>query len=133
MGDILSFDKAHRSFFKAKLLLRLKPTLHFIKNHQENLLPFFSKMSKNLNLINLDLSLITFYIRVLFTNFSGIISRESGLLRSVFFVSYFPRFLEANFNTFEFICCSKIDPLLDIKYPFRVKSNEIKKLIESTF
>lgn len=133
MGDILSFDKTHCSFFKAKLLLRLKPALRFITNHQENLVPFFSKISKNLNLLNLDLGLITFYIRVLFINFSNVVSRESSLLRSVFFVSYFPRFLEANFNTFEFMFCSKIDPLLDIKYPFKVKPNEIKKLIESTF
>lgn len=131
-GDVLSFDKTHRVFFKTKLLLKLKPALRFIKTNQEKLAPFFFKFSKRLNLFDLDLNLITFYTRLLFTNFPNI-GREPSLFKSVFFVSYFPRFLEANFNTFEFFCCSKIDPSLDIKYPFKVKSNEIKKLIESTF
>jgi hypothetical protein len=134
LNDILSFDKNHRNFFKTKVFLKLKPTLNFIYNNKEQFSSFLGSFSNNKNLLSFDLELITFYVRLLFSNFpNNLLGRDLISLRSVFFVSYFPRFLEANFNTFEFICCSKIDPALDIKYPFKIKSNDVKKLIESTF
>jgi len=129
IGDILSFNKNHRAFFKLKLLLKLKPSLNLIQALVGRL--SLENFPKNLDFLNLDLSLVTCYVRLLFTNFPAV-GRDLSL-RSIFFISYFPRFLEANFSTFEFVCCSKIDPLVDIKYPFRVKPTESKRLLESIF
>lgn len=135
LGDILSFDKNHRIFFKLKLLVKLKPILKLIKFSDDRLSLVLTSFKNNKNLLNLDSSLITFYIRLLFNSIPNFFTKESANLpfRSVFFISYFPRFLESNFSTFEFVCCSEVNPLVDIRYPFKVKSNEVKKLIESTF
>lgn len=75
---------------------------------------------------DLELSLLTPYVRALYG------ARVRGN-RSVFFQTYFPRYLEVNFSAFVFKYERPIQPFLDISYPFKIGSAEAKQLMEAMF
>lgn len=131
INDVFSVLPAHRIFFKTKLLLKLNPVQFNIN---------FLKAKLGINFINYkrfifsDVSNFGTYERIL----SSFNSEHFDLdnlrkSRSLFFLSYFPRFLEFNFKNFEFVYNLPLRSFADIKYPFKLKSFEIKRLIESTF
>lgn len=131
LNDVVSVLSSHRVFFKIKLLLKLNP-------NQASISFFKSKLSGdfvNLNrFIFSDVRSFGAYERVLSCSNSENFDLDTlKKSRSVFFLSYFPRYLEFNFKNFEFIYSLPLRSFEDIKYPFKLKSFEIKRLIESTF
>lgn len=131
IGDIFSILPSHRVFFKIKLLLKLNPSRSFI-----DLLKL--KLDTNNNFLNrfifADVRRFDVYGRVLSYPSTEIFDLDFiKKFRSAFFLSYLPRYLEFNFKKFEFIYSLPLCSFEDIKYPFKLKSVEIKRLIESAF
>lgn len=138
-GDIFSVLESHKIIFKLKLVLKLNPSLEniqLITNKVIGLLPSHPDFRGNFlnKFILSDIIKISFYERLL--SFQSLGFFDLNFLkknRSVFFLSYLPRFLESNFKTFEFIFISSLRSFDEIKYPFRLKTAETKRLIESIF
>ena len=138
-GDVFSVLAAHRFLFKIKILLKLNPSrlnigalLTKINNSNSTKSTFTTNFLKKF--IFSDIEKISFFERLLSSPSLGVFDLNSlKKNRSVFFLSYFPRFLEVNFKSFEFIFSSSLRSFDEIKYPFKLKSVDIKRLVESTF
>jgi ribosomal protein S4 len=132
-GDVFSVLDSHRFLFKIKILLKLNPSrlsIHelLIKINKNNFTPNFLK-----KFILSDIEKISLFERLLSSPLSVFDLNSLKKNRSVFFLSYFPRFLEVNFKSFEFIFSSSLKSFDEVKYPFKLKSVDVKRLVESTF
>jgi len=138
LGDILSVQPEHKIFFKLKLFLKLNPSrVNLLEytgggawaDYSKDQLEFFNRF------VCSELRNFSYYDRFLsvsssFGSFDLDVLRKN---RSVFFFSYFTRCLEVNFNSFEFLYVFPLDSFDIIKYPFKVKSLDVKRLVESAF
>lgn len=138
-GDVFSVLDSHKTIFKLKVVLKLNPSLGnigFITSRVTGLLGSHSDFSSNFlnRFILSDINKISVYERLL--SFQSLGFFDFNILkknRSVLFLSYLPRFLEFNFRTFEVIFVSSLKSFDEIKYPFKLKTVETKRLIESAF
>jgi ribosomal protein S4 len=114
-GQILSVKQEHKLVFKYKIVRFLNPCR----------LPGVDEF-KDFNSIDLEFSRLTSYVRSLHSSRSKLLGNKA-----IFFSSAFPRYFEVNFRTFEFFCCSAVNPAIDINFPFRTRTGEAQRLVGS--
>jgi ribosomal protein S4 len=119
-GQILSVKEDHKLIFKYKMINFLNPG-RLVTNNINDLLDVGA-----VKVIDLELSRLTTYVRSLHLNRSKLLGNKA-----IFFNSAFPRYFEVNFRTFEFFCCSGVDPSNDISFPFKTRTGEIQRLVGS--